>query len=181
MEQQRKIRATLSATTLLGLFLGVVVGSYLWTRDLTLSAEILIWSYLLFTASLQIVIAWSFVRNSEVVMEHSDQYVAGKIVTFGIVPVVALGFLYLAWSGSYLMSLGILLLVLQFRESWHDEAQEMKARGLAGAVCLLVFVFLTATGMSGLFLALVTTLSYQATLNLTSRNVIRKRDTLTNF
>ncbi len=166
MERQRNIKAALSAITLLGLFVLLAVGSYSFSRDLTLSAEILVWSYLLFVSCLQVVIAWSSWRGSEVFLEHTDQDIAGKILVFGIIPLVALGFLYLAWGGSYVMVLGLVLLVLQLLETWQDEAQEMKARGLAGAVCLLWLVVLTATGVSGLTLLLLSVLSYQALVSL---------------
>jgi hypothetical protein len=169
MEQQRKIRATFSVFTLLCLFILVAGGSYLWTKDLALSAELLIWSYLLFTACLQVVIAWSFLRNSDVVLEHTDQDLTGKILMFGFVPLIALAFLYLAWTDSYIMVIGIILLVLQLLETWRNEVQEVKARGLAGAVSLLSFVMLTATGMSGLTLILLSVLSYQAVLTLSAR------------
>jgi hypothetical protein len=162
--EQRKIRATLSAITLFCLFILLAGGSYLWTRDLTLSAELLIWSYLLFAASLHVVIAWSFQRDSEVWIEHTDQDAAGKILMFGLVPLIASVFLYLAWSGSYIMILGILLLVLQSLETWQDEVREVKTRGLAGAVCLVSLLMLTAMGVNGLTQILLSILSYQMVL-----------------
>jgi hypothetical protein len=162
--EQRKICATLSAITLFCLFILLAGGSYLWTRDLTLSAELLIWSYLLFTACLQVVIAWSFQRDSEVWLEHTDQDVSGKILMFGLVPLIASAFLYLAWSGSYIMILGILLLVLQSLETWQDEVREVKTRGLAGAVCLVSLLMLTVMGVNGLTQILLSILSYQMVL-----------------
>jgi hypothetical protein len=168
MEQHRNIRATLSATTLLCLFILLAIGAYLKTKDLVLVAELLVWSHLLFTACLQVVIAWSFLRDSEVFLEHTDQDTAGKILVFGLIPLIAAAFLYLAWSGAHLMLLGIVLLVLQFRETWQDEVKEVKARGLSGAICLLNFVILAATGMSGLDLIILSVLSYQAVLTLSA-------------
>jgi uncharacterized membrane protein YiaA len=116
-----------------------------------------------------------------VFLEHTDQDTAGKILMFGFIPFTALAFLYLAWSGSCVMLLGIVLLVLQFREQWRDEAQEVNAQALAGAVCLLCVILLTALGVNDLTLLLLSTFLYQVTLALTTLSAHGRSGTLTNL
>jgi hypothetical protein len=79
------------------------------------------------------------------------------------------------------MVLGVVLLFLQFFETWRDEGQEMKARGIAGALCLLGCVLLTAIGVNGLLLVLLTVCIYQAALFLTAPRAYRQSETLTNL
>jgi hypothetical protein len=76
MQKTREIKATLSVSVLLALFLSLSTGLYILTKDLNLVAQALAWCYLVMTACLSLFLTLAVTRDSQTQTKDRDQIIA---------------------------------------------------------------------------------------------------------
>jgi hypothetical protein len=160
MENTREIKASLSVTVLLILFLSLSTGLYILTQDLSLVAQALAWCYVIMAACLSLFLTLANARDSQTYINDRDQNLSLWVALLGIVPLIVASFVYLGFQGQILLYLGIASFFLSpWMTPRHTKILQVQA--ISGSSAFVVTLLL-ALFFSGLELATLGLVTYQS-------------------